>query len=42
MFKSKKGFIMHPATWIIAAFILGALVMYLIAKGTIPVPIRVC
>ena len=42
MFKNKKAFIMHPATWIIAAFILGMVVMYLMAKGTIPAPIKVC
>ncbi len=39
---NKKAFIAHPATWIIVAFLAGMLVMYLIAKGTIPVPIRVC
>jgi|TARA_Y100000310_G_scaffold156805_1_gene156221 hypothetical protein len=33
MFKSKKGFIMHPVTWIIAAFIIGAVVMYLLMKN---------
>tara|TARA_Y100000310_G_C20061623_1_gene525239 strand:+ start:37 stop:186 length:150 start_codon:yes stop_codon:yes gene_type:complete len=42
MLKSKKAFIMHPGTWIAAAFILGAVAMYLIAKGTIPIPIPVC
>lgn len=42
MFKSKKAFVAHPATWIVVAFLLGMLVMYLIAKGTLPIPIRVC
>jgi len=42
MFKDKKAFIAHPATWVIGAFILGLLVMYLIAKGTISVPLKVC
>lgn len=28
---------MHPATWIVGAFILGLLAMYLIAKGVLPV-----
>jgi hypothetical protein len=42
MFKSKKAFIYHPATWIVIAFLLGALLMYFIAKGTIPIPIKVC
>ncbi len=43
MFKNKKAFIsMHPVVLILVAFILGLLVMYLIAKGTIPVPIKVC
>jgi len=39
---NKKAFIMHPVTWIVGAFILGLLVMYLIAKGTLPIPIRIC
>lgn len=42
MFNSKRAFVAHPVTWIIIAFLLGMLAMYLIAKGTIPVPIRVC
>ncbi len=42
MFKSKKAFIMHPVTWIVVAFLLGALAMYLTAKGTLPIPIKVC
>jgi len=42
MFKNKKAFIAHPVTWMIIAFILGALVMYLIAKGTLPIPLNVC
>ena len=39
---NKKAFIAHPATWIIVAFLLGALAMYLIAKKIIPIPINVC
>ena len=42
MFKSKKAFVAHPITWIIVAFLLGMLVMYLAAKGTISLPIKVC
>jgi len=42
MFKSKKGFIMHPVTWIVASFILGMLVMFLIAKGIIPLGLKIC
>jgi len=42
MFKSKKAFVAHPGTWIVVAFLLGMLVMYLIAKGTLPIPIKVC
>jgi len=42
MFKNKKAFIAHPGTWIVIAFLLGALAMYLTAKGTLPIPIRVC
>lgn len=38
----KKGFIMHPATWIIVAFILGFVVCYLVARGTIPVNLPIC
>ncbi len=37
-----KGFIAHPGVWMVAAFLLGALVMYLIAKGILPINIRVC
>ena len=37
MFKNKKGILLHPATWIIAAFIIGMIVAYiLVAKGIIP------
>ena len=42
MFNNKKGFITHPITMAVVAFLLGALVMYLMAKGTIPAPFRVC
>ena len=34
---SKKGFIMHPGTWIVISFILGAVAMYFaFKKGLIP------
>jgi len=42
MFKSKKAYIAHPVGAIIVGFLLGLLVMYLMAKGTIPSPIRIC
>ena len=38
----KRAIIMHPLPWGIAAFILGMVVMYLIAKGTIPIGINIC
>jgi len=33
---NKKGVILHPMTWIIAAFILGIVVAALIGRGIIP------
>ena len=42
MFKSKKAFITHPVAVAVIAFLLGALLMYLIAKGTIPIGLNVC
>ncbi|MDP7323639.1 MAG: hypothetical protein QF632_02670 [Candidatus Woesearchaeota archaeon] len=33
---NKKGFIYHPITWIVVAFIIGLVVMFLMAKGIIP------
>jgi hypothetical protein len=39
---NKKGFIMHPVTWIIIAFILGFVVAYLIGQGIIPLGIPIC
>ena len=34
---NKKGILMHPAVWIVIAFILGAAVMwYLMKNGMIP------
>ena len=39
---NKKGFITHPIFLAIVAFILGMVVMYLIAKKIIPIPIRIC
>ena len=41
MFSDKKGFIMSPGDFIkgiIIGFILGAVVVYLGAKGIIPIP----
>jgi hypothetical protein len=42
MFKNKKGFITHPVTMIVGSFILGLIVMYLIAKGIIPINLNLC
>ncbi len=42
MFKSKKAYIHHPVGAIIVGFILGMLLMYLMAKGTVPTPFRIC
>lgn len=39
---NKKGFIMHPVTWILIAFILGFICAALVARGVIPVGIPVC
>jgi len=33
---NKRGFIHHPVTWGVVAFILGLIVAYLIGHGTIP------
>ncbi len=38
----KKAILHHPATWMVIAFILGMVVMYLMAQGTIPIDIGVC
>lgn len=42
MFKGKKAYIHHPVVAIIVGFLLGMLVMYLIARGVIPVALNVC
>ena len=43
MFKSKKAFITHPVAAIIVGFLVGMLIMYLIAKGMIPgINFKVC
>lgn len=42
MFKSKKAYLAHPVFDIIIWFVLGMVAMYLIARGIIPVPLRVC
>ena len=39
---NKRGIILHPGTWIIAAFIIGFVVAWLVARGTIPVNIPIC
>jgi hypothetical protein len=39
---NKKGFIMHPVTWIAAAFIIGFIVAALVGRGVIPIAIPVC
>lgn len=41
LLKSKKGEAHHYAGMLIA-FILGAVLVFLMAKGTIPVPIDIC
>lgn len=42
MFKSKKGYMAHPVFDIIIWFVLGMIVMYLIARGIIPLPFKIC
>lgn len=39
---NKKGFIHHPLVLALVAFLLGMLVMFLMAKGIIPLPLNVC
>ena len=39
---NKKGFIMHPVTWIIASFIIGFIAAVLVARGVIPIAVPVC
>lgn len=39
---NKKAFLHHPATWIVVAFILGMVVMYYAANGTIPLGLNPC
>ena len=39
---NKKGFIMHPVTWIIASFCIGFIAAILVARGVIPLDIPVC
>ncbi|MFH1642504.1 MAG: hypothetical protein ABIC04_06420 [Nanoarchaeota archaeon] len=38
----KAIFMMHAGVWIFLAFVVGLVVMYLIAKKTIPIPLPVC
>jgi len=42
LLKQKKGIILHPVTWIVVAFLIGMLVMYLIGTGTIPAGMNFC
>lgn len=42
LLSSKRGFVHHPFTWVLIAFILGAVVMLLIAKKVIPFPWGIC
>ncbi len=39
---NKKGFIMHPVTWIVVAFILGFICAVMVARGIIPLAIQIC
>lgn len=39
---NKKAILHHPATWIVISFILGMVVMYYVAQGTIPLGITPC
>jgi hypothetical protein len=38
----KKGFIHHPMLLLVWGFLAGLIVMYLIARGIIPLPIPIC
>lgn len=38
MLNNKKGFITHPYTMMIVAFFVGMILMFLIAKGVMPLP----
>lgn len=42
IFTGRKGIILHPGTWIVAAFILGMVLMYMVMKEIIPVPFLSC
>jgi hypothetical protein len=42
MFGGKRAYIHHPVVAIIVGFLLGMLVMFLIARGVIPVQLNVC
>jgi hypothetical protein len=42
MIMNKKGIILHPATWIVTAFILGFVAAWLVARGIIPLAIAIC
>lgn len=38
----KKGYVHHALGGVVVGFLLGALIMYLIAKGIIPISLGVC
>ena len=38
----KRGFVHHPVTWMLLAFIIGVVVTVLIAKEIIPFPYGIC
>lgn len=44
MFKGKKAYIHHPVVAIIVGFIVGMVIMFLMARGVIPnpMPINIC
>ena len=42
LLKTKKGIITHPVTLSVVAFLLGMLLMYLLAKGIIETPLEIC
>lgn len=39
---SKRGFVHHPLTWMLLAFIIGVVVTILIARKVIPFPMSIC
>jgi len=39
---NKKAFITHPITLAFITFLIGMLLMFLMARGVIPVPFQIC